>query len=61
MAVTRTLRTGAWRVVELITTPLVPADCLDVIAPLRNAEVLRARVEAVRRETENAVTLVACS
>jgi stearoyl-CoA 9-desaturase NADPH oxidoreductase len=58
MAVTRTLRSGAWRVVELITTPLVPADYLDAIAPLRNAGVLRARVEAVRRETSNAVTLV---
>ena len=58
MAVTRTLRNGAWRVVELITTPVVPSDYLDVIAPLRNADVLRARVEAVRRETENAVTLI---
>jgi stearoyl-CoA 9-desaturase NADPH oxidoreductase len=58
VAVTRTLRTGAWRVVELITTPLVPADYLDVIAPLRNAEVLRARVEAVRPETPDSVTLV---
>ena len=58
MAVTRTLRSGAWRVVELITTPLVPADYLDVVAPLRNAGVLRARVEAVRRETRERVTLV---
>jgi ferredoxin-NADP reductase len=58
VAVTRSLRTGAWRVVELLTTPLVPADFLDVIAPLRNADVLRARVEAVRRETRNSVTLV---
>lgn len=57
MAVTRTLRDGAWRVVELITTPVVPADYLDVIAPLRNPTVLRARIEAVRRETANAVTL----
>ncbi|MEU4424923.1 ferredoxin reductase [Actinoplanes sp. NPDC024001] len=57
VAVTRTLRNGAWRVVELITTPVVPADYLDVIAPLRNPTVLRARVEAVRRETANAVTL----
>ncbi|WP_045747009.1 ferredoxin reductase [Actinoplanes rectilineatus] len=54
---TRTLRNGAWRVVELITTPVIPADYLDVIAPLRNPTVLRARVEAVRRETPNAVTL----
>ena len=37
MAVTQTLRSGAWRVVELITTPVVPAAYLDVVAPLRNA------------------------
>lgn len=55
---TKTLRAGAWRVVELLTTPVIPADYLDVIAPLRNAEVLRARVEAVRPETEHSVTLV---
>jgi ferredoxin-NADP reductase len=54
----RTLRAGAWRVVELLTTPLVPADYLDVIAPLRNPDVLRARVEAVRPETATSVTLV---
>jgi ferredoxin-NADP reductase len=58
MAVMHNLRSGAWRVVELITTPVVPADYLDVIAPLRNAQVLRARVEAVRPETANSVTLV---
>ncbi|BBH68159.1 oxidoreductase [Actinoplanes sp. OR16] len=52
------MRNGAWRVVELITTPVVPADYLDVIAPLRNPHVLRARVEAVRPETDKAVTLV---
>ncbi|GAA3337404.1 ferredoxin reductase [Amorphoplanes nipponensis] len=58
MAVTQTLRSGAWRVVELLTTPVVPADYLDVVAPLRNAGVLRARIEAVRPETRDAVTLV---
>src|SRR3954464_11457497 len=58
MAVTHTLRSGAWRVVELLTTPLVPADYLDVVAPLRNAGVLRARIEAVRPETRDSVTLV---
>ncbi len=57
MPVTQTLRNGAWRVVELITTPVVPTDYLDVIAPLRNPNVLRARIEAVRPETANAVTL----
>src|SRR3954452_391486 len=56
--VIRTLRTGAWRAVELLTTPVVPADYLDVIAPLRNAGTLRARVEAVRPETATSVTLV---
>jgi len=58
MAVTETLRSGAWRVVELLTTPLVPADYLDVVAPLRNPGVLRAKIEAVRPETRNSVTLV---
>ena len=57
VAVTQRLRNGAWRVVELITTPVVPADYLDVIAPLRNPNVLRARIEAVRPETANAVPL----
>ncbi len=57
MPVTQTLRDGAWRVVELISTPVVPADYLDVIAPLRNPTVLRARIESVRPETATAVTL----
>jgi ferredoxin-NADP reductase len=58
MAVTQTLRSGAWRVVELLATPLVPGDYLDEIAPLRNGTVLRARVEQVLPETGDAVTLV---
>jgi ferredoxin-NADP reductase len=58
VAVIRNLRAGAWRVVELITTPVVPTDYLDVIAPLRNAQVLRARIDAVRPETDDSVTLV---
>jgi stearoyl-CoA 9-desaturase NADPH oxidoreductase len=57
MAAAQTLRAGAWRVVELLTTPLVPADYLDVVAPLRNREVLRAKVVAVHPETDRAVTL----
>lgn len=58
MAVTQSLRNGAWRVVELVTTPLVPADYLDAIAPLRNPNVLRGRVEEVRPETAGSATLV---
>jgi ferredoxin-NADP reductase len=42
----------------MLATPLVPTDYLDVIAPLRNAEVPRARVEEVRPETRDCVTLV---
>ncbi len=58
MAVTRALRSGAWRVVEIITTPVVPADYLDAVAPLRNRSVLRAKIEAVRPEISRSVTLV---
>ena len=43
---------------ELITTPLVPADYLDLVAPLRNGADLRGRVVEVRPETRDAVTLV---
>jgi ferredoxin-NADP reductase len=53
---TRTLRTGALRAAELVTTPLVPADYLDVIAPLRSGT-SRARIEAVRPETEHSASL----
>ena len=58
MAVTRTLRTGARRVAELLATPLVPTDYIDVIAPLSNPTALRARVLEVRPETAGSVTLV---
>ncbi|MFI5838088.1 ferredoxin reductase [Catenuloplanes sp. NPDC051500] len=58
MPATRSLRSAAWRVVELLTTPLVPSDYLDEVAPLRNATVLRARIEEVRPEHDRAVTLV---
>ncbi|MDR7321205.1 MULTISPECIES: ferredoxin reductase [Catenuloplanes] len=58
MPATRSLRSAAWRVVELVTTPLVPSDYLDEIAPLRNANILRARIEEVRPEHGRAVTLV---
>ena len=58
MAVTETLRAGAWRVVGLLATPLVPTDYLDEVAPLRNPKVLRARIEQVRPESRDSVTLV---
>ncbi len=49
--------TDLLRFAELLTTPLVPADYLDVIAPLRSAA-LRGRIVAVDPETPDAVTLV---
>ena len=58
MAATGTFRTGARRFVELLATPLIPADYFDVFAPLRNSGVLRARVEAVHPETRDSVTVV---
>ncbi|WP_305784067.1 ferredoxin reductase [Symbioplanes lichenis] len=58
MAVTHALRNGAWRVVELITTPVVPTDYLDAVAPLRNRTVLRAKIESVRPETARSASLL---
>jgi stearoyl-CoA 9-desaturase NADPH oxidoreductase len=52
------LRTWAWRVAELATTPLVPADYLDLFDPLRPGAELRGRIEEVRPETADAATIV---
>jgi ferredoxin-NADP reductase len=43
---------------ERVTTPLVPADYLDVIDPLRSSADLRGRIVAIRPETRDAATLV---
>lgn len=53
-----TLVTRALRVAEMVTTPLLPADYLDLINPLRAGADLRGRIVDVRRETADAVTLV---
>jgi ferredoxin-NADP reductase len=42
----------------MVTTPLLPADYLDLINPLRAGADLRGRIVDVRRETADAVTLV---
>src|SRR6476619_6542935 len=44
--------------VGLLTTPLVPADYLDLVAPLRSGADLRGRIVEVRPETRDAVTVV---
>ena len=43
---------------ELVATPLVPADFVDVVDPLRSGADLRARLVAVHPETRDAATLV---
>jgi stearoyl-CoA 9-desaturase NADPH oxidoreductase len=48
----------AWRLAELATTPLVPADYLDLLNPLRPGADLRGRIEEVHHETVDAATLV---
>jgi len=53
---------AAWsparRLAELVTTPLLPADYLDLFSPLRTGADLRGRILQVRPETTDAVTLV---
>jgi ferredoxin-NADP reductase len=44
--------------VELATTPLVPADYLDVFNPLRAGADLRGRIVSVTPETADAATIV---
>ncbi|MET0763452.1 MAG: ferredoxin reductase [Blastococcus sp.] len=52
------LRDRVLKLVELVTTPLLPSDYLDLIDPLRSGADLRGRIEAVHRETRDAATLV---
>lgn len=49
--------TALIRFAEMLTTPLVPADYLDVVAPLRSAD-LRGRIERIVPETRDSATLV---
>jgi len=48
----------ARRLAELVTTPLLPADYLDLFSPLRTGADLRGRILEVRPETRDVVTLV---
>ena len=52
------LREQAARLAELVATPLVPSDFVDLIDPLRSGASLRGRIVAVHPETRDAVTLV---
>ncbi|MFP3119943.1 ferredoxin reductase [Streptomyces koyangensis] len=52
------LRSRAWKLLEMVTTPLLPSDYLDLVSPLRAGADLRGRIEAVRPETRDAATVV---
>ncbi|MEV7726280.1 ferredoxin reductase [Streptomyces sp. NPDC087917] len=52
------LRSRAWKLLEMVTTPLLPSDYLDLVSPLRAGGDLRGRIEAVHPETGDAATLV---
>ena len=52
------LRERVGALAELVVTPLVPADYVDLIDPLRSSNGLRGRIVEVRPETRDAVTLV---
>ena len=51
------LRERVIKFAERVTTPLVPADYLDVIDPLRSSADLRGRIVAIHPETRDAVTV----
>jgi len=52
------LRRRVARLAEMVTTPLLPADYLDLFDPLRPGADLRGRIEEVVPETVDAATLV---
>ncbi|MDQ1631262.1 MAG: stearoyl-CoA 9-desaturase oxidoreductase [Frankiaceae bacterium] len=57
-AVLGRLRARTLRLAELVATPLVPADYIDLFDPLRSGADLRGRLVAVRPETRDSATLV---
>ncbi|MGB7983447.1 MAG: ferredoxin reductase [Candidatus Nanopelagicales bacterium] len=58
MTVAAPLRTSLRRALAAVTTPLLPADYLDLLAPLHSGAALRARIESIVAETPEAATLV---
>ena len=49
---------GVRRLAESLATPLVPADYLDLLDPLRHGAELRGRIVEIRPETADAATVV---
>ncbi|MDP9116646.1 MAG: ferredoxin reductase [Actinomycetota bacterium] len=54
---TSALRQRAGRLAELAATPLLPADYLDLLRPLRSGTNLRGRITAIAAETADAATI----
>ena len=52
------LRGRVRKLAERVTTPLVPADYIDIFDPLRSGADLRGRIVAIHPETRDAATLV---
>ncbi len=52
------VRDGIWRVLSAVTTPLVPSDYLDLLAPLHSGAALRGRIQAISPETADAATVL---
>jgi ferredoxin-NADP reductase len=53
-----TLRERVLKFAERVTTPLVPADYLEIVDPLRFGADLRGRIVAIHPETRDAATVV---
>ncbi|HEY2204949.1 MAG TPA: ferredoxin reductase [Pseudonocardia sp.] len=56
-ALRKSLRNGAVTLAESLASPLVPADYLDMVSPLRRGAELSGRIVAVRPETADAATV----
>lgn len=54
---TSSLRDRALRLAERVTTPLLPADYLDLFSPLHSGADLRGRIVGLYPETRDAVTV----
>lgn len=52
------LRRRVLELAERMTTPLLPGDYLDLVAPLRSSAPLRGRITAVYPETRDSVTVM---
>ena len=51
------VRSSLWKVAEILATPLVPSDYLDLFNPLREGADLRGRITAVTPETADSATI----